>query len=208
MKYKIIITALALVGVMAASAAPVIGFSRYAVGGTAINAGTNYAIIPPDSANGGEPVITYLNMNALFASGSSTLTAYVSTNQTTATAANATTTNTVASTNGFAAGQWVVIQHLQVDNRRFRNEAVIISAVQNTNQIVLATAPVTAVAAGDIFDQQTAWSTIPLATSATSREISGSGIVSGQRSEPFLLTLVGSAAGTNTINAADAFFAP
>lgn len=198
----------ALFGLVLSATAQNFGFSVYSSPGTALNAGTNYTIIPPDSKTGGEPLVTYLNANCLFASGTATLTAYVSTNQTTANYTNSTTTVYVASTNGFSAGSYVVIQHVVAGALpRFRNEAAQISSVAATN-IVLATAPTSTVVPGDIVNVEQSWATIPFASSATATSINGPGILSGQRSEPFLLILAGSAAGTNTINAACATYQP
>lgn len=196
-------TIIATVSVFAVSLG---AFAQFATPGTAINAGTNYAVIP---ATGGTPLLTYLNMNALAASGTVTLTSYVSTNNTIMKGVNSTTTLNVNSTNGFTAGQWVVIEHGAVSNPRLRNEAAIISSVNaNGTNIVLATAPVTACAAGDNVRAQIANATIPLASSATAREINGAGIISGDKNRPLLLTLVGSAASTNTINAASVSYVP
>lgn len=184
-------------------------FQYYATSGTAINAGTNYAIITQKSATGYPPRVTYLNASTLFASGTASLQTYYSTNQTLEAngTTNSTTTLTVNSTNGFAVNQWVVIQHLQL-NPFVQNEAAVISGLQNTNQIVLQTAPVNPVLPGDLVNGETALNTIPFTTSATAREFNGGlgGIVTGQSNEPLLLTLIGSAVGTNTINTVNASF--
>lgn len=204
---KNILALIALLALVVGANAQNVGFSAVSVTGAALNAGTNYVIIPPDSKNNGEALVTYLNCNALFASGTCTLTSYVSTNQTTANFTNSTTTVYVASTNGFAPGQYVVIQHLQNPFPRFRNEAAKIASLGTTN-LVLASTPAQTVVPGDPINQQTAWAAIPFASSTTAREFNGPGILSGQRAEPFLIVIEGSAVGTNTINAACATFIP
>ena len=199
---------LAVISVVTACAAQDIGYSTFSTSGIAINPGTNYAIIPANSRSGREPQVTYLNVNG-FSVNAINVTSYVSTNRTVATAASFGTTNYVASTNGFTVGNWVVITHLQ-QLPRFRNEAALISAVQATNQVVLATASTTAIAAGDRISYQTANGTLPIVQSATTaREVSNAGgIISGQREEPLLITVISAGAGTNTINVANSVFAP
>ena len=208
MKFIKTILTLGLLAVGLTVHAQNIGFSAFCAQGTAINAGTNYAIIPADSKTGGEPSVTYINVNSLSVNPCAVAT-YVSTNQTTAIATNTTTTNTVASTNGFYVGNWVVIQHLQ-SIPRFRNEACLVSALQNTNQIVFASAPTTAVAAGDIINAEIPSGSIPLTSSTTAREISNSGgVFTGQRLEPLLITAVATGGvGTNTLNVVNSGFLP
>jgi hypothetical protein len=199
--------ALAVMASVVVASAQDVGFSVFSASGTAINAGTNYAVIPAKSKNGGEAAVTYLNVNGLSANAI-TLTSYASTNQTVAVSASSSTTNVVNSTNGFVVGNWVVIQHTALP-ARFQCEAAIISSMDLTNHIVLVTTPVNAVAAGDIINAEVPWQTIPIASSATAREISNAnGIISGQRTEPLLLTIISAGAGTNTINAATVTFIP
>jgi len=208
MKFLKLFLVAGLVAVGISVQAQNVGYSVFCAQGTAINAGTNYAIIPADSKNGGEPLVTYVNVNSLSTSPCA-VAAYVSTNQTVATAASSSTTNTVGSTNGFFVGNWVVIQHLQLPSR-LRNEACLVSAVQNTNQIVFTTTPASAVSAGDIINAEIANGNIPVATSTTAREISNAnGIFSGQRLEPLLVTAICTGGvGTNTLNVVNAGFAP
>jgi len=208
---KTIIIACVAFAAVSVQAQNIKGFSGYATPGTALNTGTNYAIIAPDSSNGGEPLVTYLNLSAPV--GAATLTAYVSTNQTTEAAGqtNSTVTLVVVSTNGFTAGQYVVIQHLQIASARFRNECCQISSVNaNGTNLVMVTAPVSPVLPGDIVNSETSWASIPVATSSTAREINGPGIMTGQRNEPFLLVIqpTVAATGTNTINCANATYLP
>lgn len=189
-------------------------YSSFATPGTAIGVSTNYAILPAESAQqfnssqgipiAGEPVVNYLNLSGL-SSAAISLQSFISTNATSFTATNNTTTNTVVSTNGWVAG-WAVIHHINAFPR-FANEAVYVSTLQATNQLVFAIAPVTACQAGDQLFQETAGASIPVASSTTAVAITGPGILTGQRSKPYLL-LLSSTAGTNTINAANAQFVP
>jgi hypothetical protein len=196
------------------------GLPIFGTSGTALNAGTNYAIIPTVSplfqstGMGGYPSITYLNVSGLSASPIA-LTSYVSTNQTTIVLTNNVgleRTNYVSSTNGFTAGQFVVIQHVAMHPlKRFSCEALIISAVQTTNgvpEIVYGTAPIYPVAVGDIVNGETLSGSIPVATSTTvPLNLLGPGILAGQRNEPLLLVAQSTGGvGTNTINAATAQF--
>lgn len=192
------------------------GYSSFASPGTAIGNSTNYVIIPAESAAQfqdsqgrpvpGSPVVTYLNLSGL-STAAITLQSYLSTNSTSFTATNNTTTNTVTSTNGWVTG-WAVIHHISAIEPRFADEAVYISAVQATNQLVTAIAPVTTVQAGDQIFMETASASIPVTSSTTAASVGGGwGVLSGQRTKPYLL-LLNSTAGTNTINAANATFIP
>ena len=212
-KFKIILATLAIFALVDCSKAAVLdqNFGSFSLQGTAWNAGTNYAIFPTQSRTGGEALVTYLNASCLFASGTCTLTAYGATNQTTCTATNlGTTTNIVASTNGFAPNTWVVIQHVTMNQLpRAQYELGYVSLVTQTNQVILTAAPTYNVASGDIIYQLTALGTIPFASSATATSIPGEvGLISGQRNAPLALVLQGSAAGTNTINAATVIYQP
>ncbi len=187
----------------------------FASGGTAMNLGTNYVIVPSQSANGGTPVVTYLAIRAFSgASINSTFAAYYSTNQTVITLTNTTgleRTNIVASTNGFAPGQLVVWQHNGQNALALRNqyEMLKVSTIQNTNQIVFDTAPVNPCQVGDTINQETVGPTIvPTSLTSTATTFTGEGIVSGQPGEPLLLLLSSAGLGTNTIDAVNVKFVP
>lgn len=188
-----------------------VGYSVFATPGTAYNAATSYAVIPMQTSvggpNGAAPLITYLNYSGLSANAI-TLTAYVSTNRTVALATNSANTLTVNATNGFTAGQVVLIQHAGLGLLpRFQSEYAVVSAVQNTNQIVLATNAVNPVVPGDIVWQETSAGSIPVASSTSAQSLIGPGILAGDRREPFLLVL-SSSNGTNSINTACATYVP
>src|ERR1700728_3020189 len=75
-----------------------VGFSAYSSPGTALGTGTNYVIISPYSTTGGEPQVNYLNVSANANLSLSTLTEYISTNQSVVFSNNVTTTIIVTST--------------------------------------------------------------------------------------------------------------
>lgn len=184
------------------------GFSAFSAPGTALGTGTNYVIIPPYSVTGGEPQINYLNVSGFSTPSTPTLTEFISTNQAVVVSNNVTTT-VIINTNGFAPGQYVVIQHLSLGiDPRFMNEMGVIQSMGTSNQIVLQVAPLSTVAVGDIVNQETSSGTIPLASSATTpTQILGNSFI-GQRREPFLITCTSSGVGTNTINTASANYLP
>jgi hypothetical protein len=134
---------------------------------------------------------------------------YSCSNYTAATAATSNVrTNTVNSTNGFSIGKVVVVKHLSTDTY----ERLVLAAPQLTNQIVFASDPVRALAAGDLIYEQTAGGTIGVVTNAGANSfminLSGNGIYSGQKGYPLLLDTV-NVVGTNaTIRAVNATFTP
>lgn len=198
---KKILTLLALIGLTVSTRAD-IGFVNYASSGTWLGLGyaSNYCVIPSKSMTGGEPVVTYLNLGAVASGSSSTLTSYITTNFTVCVLTNTTTTNYLTSSNSFVAGDWVIIEHLSLPPR-FQCEAGIVSSIVSTNQLVLVQAAVNPVIPGDIIYRCIPQGTIPVANSTTAREISNaSGLISGQRGRPMLLTLLTAGAATNTIN--------
>jgi len=117
----------------------------------------------------------------------------------TETLTNSTTTLIVGSTNGFVAGQVLLLQHLQAPLERFECEPAIVASVNvNGTNVVLVTAPSQAVLPGDMIYQLTVGSTFVIGNATVS--FSGAGVFSGQRQTPLLLLEGGS---TNlTINAA------
>lgn len=181
-----------------------VGFSQFASGGTALNAGTNYVIIPSQSVNGGAPVVSFLSATATTAT--SQIKYYISTNSTTCTLTNTTTTNFVALTNGFLAGDVVVVQHTADKTRlvRWQCERLEITSLQATNQIVFTTAPIYPVIPGDLILKETSVGTIPVGNATIT--LTGQGIITGARGKPFLIDLFPStsSATTATINSVNA----
>jgi len=205
---KLIVIGLALVAGITSQAQNNLfgGVSGFATGGTAINAGTNWAVLPGYSgANGSTPLVTFLSVRGNAATPI-TLQSYYVSSSTFATATNTTTTNFVNSTNGFVAGNWLVINHTTLATM-LESEARLISAVQNTNQIVLTTATTYPVLPGDQVFQETAGASVSIASSASaSTVLNGPGIVSGQAGLPLLLTVSSTGVGTNTIDAVNCTF--
>jgi len=205
---KLIVIGLALVAGITSQAQNNLfgGVSGFATGGTAINAGTNWAVLPGYSgANGSTPLVTFLSVRGLSPSPI-TVTGYWITNSTFATATNTTTTNFVNSTNGFVAGGWVVINHTTLPTM-IESEARLISAVQNTNQVVFNTAATYPVVPGDQIFVENAGATISIASSASASTVfNGPGILTGQASSPLLLVMSSTVASTNTIDAVNCTF--
>lgn len=180
-------------------------YRAFATGGVTIGITTNYAIIGRNTPTPLTPVVTFISATAL--SGSATLRLYTSSTNTQVTAGLLNSqTNTVSSTNGFSAGTVVVVQHTVNDFY----ERLVCAPPQLTNQIVFATAPLQAPAVGDKIFLQNLEATLPFYTNNAAANfgvnLSGSGIYSGQPSQPLLVdTIFG--AGTNaTINAISALF--
>ena len=168
--------------------------SGYAIGG-AKQTGTNFAVIPQGF---GTPTVTFISATGTNANAA--LNYYYSTNVTQATAANTTTTNFVGSTNGFSANKVVLLYHAAL-NPHVAYERLIVSASQNTNQIVFTAAPATAVASGDSFYLETVAGTIPVGN-ATIALGSGFGVATGDANKPLLIDEGGSTNTTiNTVNA-------
>ena len=206
-KIKILLSVLAMLVVTAAFAQDR-GYYGFATPGTALNLGTNYVILPANSVNGSEPIVTYINYTTFAASGSYITNYYSMTNSFCTAVQNAGTTNFVFATNGFAAGQWVVITHLAMPPR-VRNEAALIVTVQNTNQVITATASTTATAVGDVLYAMLPGPVIPvsqLTTGPTVASINGTGIITGQRERPWLMVVSSTGVGTNYFNTVNAIY--
>lgn len=250
-----------------------IGFSEYAIGGTAVNTGTNWAIIPADLAGQQQnsqgitvsphPVVNFLAMRGLAASGTITLQTFYSTNMLVLDSLGASgnlVTNFVAwpNTNGFAANTWCVLKHAPWTNSvtvtnvmygqtniitssvpakyadQIADEAVYVSAFGNgliyttntlnnwpvngeTNSIittnlsvVFQNAPLQVVHPNDQLYVETPGAAIAVLSQGLVTTFPANGLInlSGERRKPMLLTLVGSAASTNTIDSVNATFVP
>lgn len=175
------------------------GFSVFAAGGGKQN-GTNFVVIPSQSAQyKAQPVITFLS--ATGTNAAAVLNFYMSTNQTVATTTNITTSVNVNSTNGFVAGNVVVLQHLTI-TPRLQYERLVIASVQNTNGMTFTFAPNYPILKGDVINQEVVMSTLPIGASTVT--LTGPGIVSGQRAEPWLIDEGGST--NTTINAVNSIY--
>ena len=203
-------------------------FNVFSTAGTAVNTGTNYAIIPGEGfLNAGNTVVTFLSCRVLCTAGG-TLQSYYSTNKTYIVNTNGytpslpnlgSTTNYVASTNGLAANTICVLSHLNPANYRQADEYVVVSSfpapILTTNAlgnvltalpVVFTTAPVWPVNPGDILYQETAGASISIANQGviTPTTLTGPGILEGGKQKPFLLVLSSAANATNTIDSATA----
>jgi len=206
MKKLLVIIGLAIVSITSQAQNNLYGgVAGFATSGTALNAGTNYAILPGYSgANGSTPLITFLSMRGL-STTPITLQAYNVASTSFVTSTNTSTTNFVNSTNGYVAGNWIVINHTTQPTVQ-ESEARLISAVQNTNQVVTTSAFTYPAIPGDVTYQESAGALISVATSATPTTITGNGILSGQAGNPLLLVISSTGAGTNTIDAVNSTF--
>jgi hypothetical protein len=211
-----------------------IRYTQYGTGGTKYNssAATNYAVIS-DNGTFSLPVINFIS--ATGDATTSVIQFWVSTNFVTAAAGytNTTTTNFVfvnagtgvGSTNGFAAGATLVIQHVPADTYEMAfvgsvtgtPVATNISVNQNGNYtnyviaLVTQVAPSNAVVPGDIIYLEvtnvngTLTGYIPVGV-ATNTLTSVGGFFVGKANKPLLMTIIG---GTNaTINAVNATYTP
>ena len=174
-----------------------LGYVNFSTFGTAYNGSiTNWAVISDNSRLPyASPLITFISATSDLST--SKLQFYTCTNSTREAGG---TTN---STNGFAAAQYVVIEHLPTDTYEFG----VISAVQNTNQIVLQFAPAAAVMPGDNVYLETASAYIPVGA-ATLTLTGTAGIytpsVFNRPKLPLLITLTGTS--SSSINAISATY--
>lgn len=182
-----------------------LGYVNFSTFGTAYNGSiTNWAVISDNSRLPyASPLITFISATSDLST--SKLQFYTCTNSTREAGGttNSTTTLYVNSTNGFAAAQYVVIEHVPTDTYEFG----VISAVQNTNQIVLQFAPAAAVMPGDNVYLETASAYIPVGA-ATLTLTGTAGIytpsVFNRPKLPLLITLTGTS--SSSINAISATY--
>ena len=199
-KNKIAIGLLALAAITARAD---LGYLNYSTVGAAYNGSvTNWAVISDNSRIPyASPLVTFISATSDLST--SKLQFYTSTNSTREASGttNSTTTLYVNNTNGFAALQYVVIEHVPSDTY----ELGVISAVQNTNQIVLQFAPAAAVMPGDNVYLETPGAYIPVgATTLTLTGTAGiySPSVYNRPKLPLLITLLGtSSSSINCISA-------
>lgn len=175
--------------------------SVWAGGGTDVGTTLCYTVVSANSKNNAQPVLTYISYSSDKAA--SALTFYNITNAPAAVSgANATTNVPVIRTNGFTAGDIVVLRHKATDTYERR----IVGTFYTNNSVPVTVAPTVATAAGDILYKcvTTGAGTIPIG--ATTNSINGPGIYAGQRGLPLLIDLDGTSA--VQINAATATYVP
>lgn len=157
--------------------------SAFSFGGTDVSTTLCYSVVSTYSKNGGQPLVTYLNVTSdkaasvvqLYSAGSPVNTTFT----------NSTVTLFVNSTNGFNQGSGIiVIRHWYTDTYERR---VLTTSTGPTN-LVVTVAPTVAVIPGDQIWPETTAGFIPCGvTTATALSLNGPGIIAGQRGKPLLL---------------------
>lgn len=166
-------------------------------GGTLVSTNTSYAVVSANGAAGTTPVLTYLN--ATSEKATSKVQFYQITNAPLAvTVTNSTVNLYVARTNGYVSGDIIIIQHKANDNYERR---VLTTSLASTN-LVVTVAPTQVTVPGDIIYRAATAGSIPVG--ATTKELSGPGLYSGQAGKPLLFEVDGTNA--PSINAAAARF--
>ena len=132
---NIIISIMALM-LLTASAFAGQGYTQFSTGGNKFltSAATNYVVITDDSKNGGDPVVTYVNATSDLTSA--VLQWYNTTNAVTCSLGGTTnptsTTFYVNSTNGFVAGDLLVIEHLYLTNSPAKQRFYEVNSLAST----------------------------------------------------------------------------
>lgn len=172
------------------------GYNAFGGTGTAQGTTNSFFVAGNYTLATGTPVVRYLNVSSDLAA--SKVQFYALTNPVIVQiGTNSGTTNlVVSSTNGFAAGNIVVIKHTTSDTY----ERLPLFAVQNTNQLVVKFPPATTCSSGDVL-----WYANPtgsIAIGATSNSVptgAGNFIYAGQYGRPLLIEINGTS--TAAINA-------
>jgi hypothetical protein len=192
---KLILLSLALAAVVPLASGQ--SYSTFAVCGTAISPSNTTATISAQSANGGIPVLTYLNVTASGDSGYVTFWTVAS--QTVATGDSVSNSIPVVSVTGYQTGT-LLIRHMASDTY----DRVTPSTAQGLN-LRVSPLPSSTVVAGDIIYKMMSVASIPV--SAGNLVIDNpSGIFSGLEKMPLMVTVQGT--GKYQINAACAKYLP
>jgi hypothetical protein len=178
------------------------GYNAFAGTGTAQGTTNSYYIVGNYTVAGtSTPIVRYLNASSDAAAGK--IQFYTVTNQVTINnPTNSGATNLVcSSTNGFAAGDIVVIKHVLLDTY----ERLPLFLVQNTNQLVVKYPPATTCSVGDLLWRANPTGAIPIGA-ATNSVPTGAGLFlyAGQYGKPLLIEVGGTS--TATLNAVSGDF--
>lgn len=177
------------------------GYNAFGGAGTAQGTTNSFYVVGNYSITPGTPIVRYLNVSSDLAG--SKVQFYVLSNAVTViNGTNSGTTNFICSaTNGFAAGNLVVIKHVTSDTY----ERLPLQAVQNTNQIVVKFPPISQVNPSDIIWLANVAGAIPIG-GATNSVPTGSGLFlyAGQFGKPLLIEIGGTS--TATINSVSGDF--
>ena len=156
----------------------------FAGGGTDVGNTICYAVVSAASANGGTPVVTYLNATSDLSSSKVTFYTY-GTNTFVNAAQPGTTFIPVNATNGFVNGDVIVIRHVATDTYEKR----ILTTFTTNGVLVVTAAPTVATAAGDVIYRVSAAGSIPVG--AATLALTGEGIYAGEKGKPLLLEVDG-----------------
>jgi hypothetical protein len=152
----------------------------FAGNGTDVGTTLNYFVVSANGRDQGVPVITFVNVTS--DKSDSVLKFYSAGTPVNCTQASVQATNiVVASTNGFAAGDVIIIRYQATDNYARR---VVHDVTQGTN-IVTTAVLTTPTAAGDLVYKATAAGSIPVGNATLN--LIGTGIYAGQRGKPLLV---------------------
>lgn len=161
-----------------------------AFGGTGTTQGTTNAfyVAGTYTLTLGTPQVKYLNVSSDLAT--SKVQFYCVTNEVTVSSVVLGTTNAViTATNGYAAGDIVVIRHVSADTY----ERLKVLSVSLTNQITLSTAPIQTLGAGDKIWRAAPAGFINIGAASNSVPISAGSSYAGQYNKPLLIEINGTA---------------
>ena len=185
-----------------AQAAPPPALTGFGAGGSGpgANSISNF-VVSANAANGGVAVITYLNVTG---GNSDNVTKFYQPSgyATIATNANSTVTIPVGigNTNGFAAGDIVVIRHVATDTYERR----VLDTFANNYSLTLTVAPSTALVAGDVIYKMTLSGQI---ITGTAKEINNpGGLYWGARPGPVLLDVSGTSVALTGIQCVSGYY--
>lgn len=175
-------------------------YTAVAVGSTNGATTLSWVIVPCMSANGGVPIVTYVN--ATSDKAGSVIQFYKVDAVTEANYASTTTSVPVSLTNGFPASEAVIIRHKATDTYE---KATVTTFTSGTN-LTLTAAPWKALAVGDSIYHitKTGVSSIPVGNAT--KELNGPGIFAGQRNMPLYAEIDATTSGT--FNAICVLFSP
>lgn len=186
--------------VMAALFDPVNGFG---VGTTNAASTLSWAVVPARSANGGAPAVSFIN------AGSATATSKIQFYKVTGVvqakyATNTTVTLSVASTNGFASGDVIIIRRARDETYEKRT----LTTMTTATNLVLTAAPTGAVYPGDYIYRVSTTGAGHITWGASTNSLGGIGtIYVGQKGMPLLLEIDASGS-TASLNAVGGIYLP
>jgi len=162
----------------------------------------SWVIISAKGFNNGAPLLTFVSATSDLSS--SKIQAYKVNATVKEAFTNSTTRLDVVQTNTFAPSGVVVIRHIQNDWYEKRTIAAGAAWSTGATNIVLTAAPLQAVIPGDIIYQVTTTGAASIPVGATTLNLSGWDIITGEGGRPLLLEINGTSSAT--LNAASAVY--